>query len=613
MANSRQIVALNVGSQRVSMGVFSKTNKNALILDRYATRLIVLDPSAEGMRLTKVGEAVADLVQELRVKGGIANYSVSGQSVFIRFVKLPALDDTDVEQLIRFEAQQHVPFPLDEVVWDYHLLPANGLEREAVLVAIKAEDLDSLNDEITSHGLSTGKVDCTQTSLYNAYVDSYPEEKEPVMLIDIGAKSTDLIYSEQGRFFTRSISAGGIFVTSAIAREFNLPFVEAERLKITSGLVSMSNGQTEGLDPATANLATIIRTAMTRLASEIQRTTNHYRAQMKGSAPVKAYLCGGGSSLPYTKEFLEDKLGIPIFFFNPMHNVGVGSGVDVNTISREAFTLGGMIGTAINAVDRASLNIDLEPTAVAKKRANQKKMPAIITGAVIAMLGAAAYAVTGYMGVEKAKQTLSGVSPTVSAIKSEQSALRLKEQELKKMDATLASYQQLTLQRYGYADIIKHLLEQSEHKNYPYWFTDFEPVAHFNPEDATQITGYSVIKDSFLSDKNTSLVENIRTETAANSANDGEENAVYSVNAIRLTGLAKRSEGGQKLIQDLQAKMDANKDSLFTFKDGDRKLEVRQIMELGAKDAKVDAAAGAFIPFKLVLPLKTPIPVHFNK
>lgn len=251
------------------------------------------------------------------------------------------------------------------------------------------------------------------------------------MLIDIGAKSTDLIYSEQGRFFTRSISAGGIFVTSAIAREFNVPFMEAERLKTTSGLVSMSNGQTEGLDPATANLATVIRTAMTRLASEIQRTTNHYRAQMNGSAPVKAYLCGGGASLPYTKEFLEDKLGIPISFFNPMHNVGVGSGVDVNTISREAFILGGLIGTAVNAIGRASLNIDLEPTAIAKKRANQKKMPAIIAGAAIAVLGAAAYAVTGYMGVQKAEETLAGVHPTVTSIKSEQSALRQKEQELK--------------------------------------------------------------------------------------------------------------------------------------------------------------------------------------
>ncbi len=109
MANSRQIVALNVGSQRVSMGVFSKTNKNDLILDRYATRLIVLDPSAEGMRLAKVGEAVADLVQELRVKGGVANYSVSGQSVFIRFVKLPALDDTDVEQLIGLKPSSMSP------------------------------------------------------------------------------------------------------------------------------------------------------------------------------------------------------------------------------------------------------------------------------------------------------------------------------------------------------------------------------------------------------------------------------------------------------------------------------------------------------------------------
>ena len=79
---------------------------------------------------------------------------------------------------------------------------------------------------------------------------------------------------------------------------------------------------------------------------------------------IRDSLCGGGASLPSTKEFLEDTLGIPISFFNPMHNVGVGSGVDVTTISREAFILGGLIGTAIHSIGRASLNIDLEPTAV---------------------------------------------------------------------------------------------------------------------------------------------------------------------------------------------------------------------------------------------------------
>lgn len=609
MANSRQIVALNVGSQRVSMGVFSRNSKNELILENYATRLVVLDPSAEGLRLTKIGEAIADLVQELNVKNSVVNYSIAGQSVFIRFVKLPALAGTDEEQLIRFEAQQHVPFPLDEVVWDYHLLPAQGMEREAVLVAIKAEDLDTLNDEIVSHDLSTGKVDCALTSLYNAYVDSYPEEKEPVMIIDIGAKSTDLIYSEQGRFFTRSISAGGIFITSTIARELNVSFMEAERLKTTNGLVSMSNGQTEGLDPNTANLASVIRTAMTRLASEIQRTTNHYRAQMNGNAPVKAYLCGGGASLPYTKEFLEDKLGIPIAFFNPMHNVGVGSGVNVDAISREAFILSGLIGTAINAVGRASINIDLEPTAVAKKRLNQKKMPAIITGAAIAVLGAATYTITSYIGLNKAEEKFNTVTPIVNSIKQEQSALRQKEQKLKKLDDTLVAYQQLTLQRYGYANIIKNLLKESEHKDYPYWFTDFEPLAHFNPKDNTQITGYSVIKDSFTSDKNTSLVDDNKTENS-----EAEEaSSVYSVNAIRLSGFVRKNLGGQKIIQNLQAKIEGNPQSLFTFTAGESKMEARQIMELGAKDSKTADAAGAFVPFKLVLPLKTPIPVHFNK
>ncbi|MEG2248574.1 MAG: pilus assembly protein PilM, partial [Akkermansia sp.] len=218
-----------------------------------------------------------------------------GQSVFIRFVKLPPIENADVDQLIGFEAQQHVPFPLNEVVWDYHLLPASGGEQEAILVAIKSDLLNSINEGVISHGVLAGNVDCVLTSLYNAYRDSYPTETDPVVIIDIGAKSTDLIYSENGRFFTRSVSAGGIFVTSTIARDFGTSFLEAEQAKISKGMVSMTNGQTEGMDPNIAALATSIRNAMTRLSSEVQRITNHYRAQMHGSAPVKAYLCGGGA------------------------------------------------------------------------------------------------------------------------------------------------------------------------------------------------------------------------------------------------------------------------------------------------------------------------------
>ena len=275
MSDSRQIVALNVGSKRVTMGVFTRSGKNGLALSRYGSRVLDLDPSEESMRLGQMSSAIGELVSELKVKGSTVNYSVSGQSVFIRFIKLPPIDNADVTQLVKFEAQQQVPFPIDEVIWDYHLLPSNGLEQEAVLVAVKADALNSLDDVVESHGLVTGQVDCAVASIYNAYRDSYPDDNDPAMIIDIGANTTDSIYCEAGRFFTRSISAGGVFITSAIAREFNTSFMEAEQAKVTKGLVSMTNGQTEGMDPEVAALATSIRNAMTRLASEIQRTTNH--------------------------------------------------------------------------------------------------------------------------------------------------------------------------------------------------------------------------------------------------------------------------------------------------------------------------------------------------
>ncbi len=615
MANPRSIVALSVGSQQISMGVFSSSN-GELVLENYATRQLVLDPTAEGMRLARTSEIIAELVNSLGVKGNVASYSVSGQSVFIRFIKLPALDDTDIEQLIRYEAQQNVPFPLDEVVWDYHLLPSNGLEREAVLVAIKADELDALNKEILSQGLQTGKVDCSITALYNAYIDSYPDETEPVMLVDIGAKSTDIIYSESGRFFTRSISAGGVFLTTSIARELGISFEEAERQKTTSGLVAMSNGMTDGMDPSLAGMANAIRTGMTRLASEIQRTTNHYRAQMKGSAPTKIYLCGGGAALPYTKEFLEEKLGLPVVYFNPMHNVAVGGGVDTGVISREAFMLGSLIGTGLNAIGREKLGIDLEPTDIAKDRYNKKKMPAIYAGMTVAVLGAAAFVGTNLIGLNEAEAVLAKTQPVAAGIKKAEADQRILKQEITVLDKKLANYQSLTLQRFGYADIVKHILEESVHKEYPYWFTQFEPLVYFNPKDRSKMTGESVVSDNFLGDKLTSIKDvpvPTRTSEDGEDVEAEESDKVYAVNAIRLTGYAQKSKQGDQLIQQLQAKIANNKDSLFTYIFNDAKLQERQVLETGTKDAKGETEAGAFSPFKLILPLKKPIPVRLNQ
>ena len=609
MSDSRQIVALNVGSKRVTMGVFTRSGKNGLALSRYGSRVLDLDPSEESMRLGQMSSAIGELVSELKVKGSTVNYSVSGQSVFIRFIKLPPIDNADVTQLVKFEAQQQVPFPIDEVIWDYHLLPSNGLEQEAVLVAVKADALNSLDDVVESHGLVTGQVDCAVASIYNAYRDSYPDDNDPAMIIDIGAKTTDLIYCEAGRFFTRSISAGGVFITSAIAREFNTSFMEAEQAKVTKGLVSMTNGQTEGMDPEVAALATSIRNAMTRLASEIQRTTNHYRAQMHGSAPVKAYLCGGGASLPYTKEFLEERLGIPVAFFNPLHNVGVGSQVNVDKVAAEAYMLGGIVGTALDAVGRAAINIDLVPTAVGRRREAKRKLPKVIMGVVIAVIGAGIYTVASFMSLERAVAVEKVVGAKEESVQALANKIAKNKTAINDLNGKLAQYELLSLQRYGYSSLLSEFVDTAPSD--AFWVTDFSPLTNYNPNNIDGMSGDAIVKDTFATEKASSIVVPATPDASAAAKRPGAGQASapkrLEVNAILLKGFVRNALGGDSVIQDIRKKIEANGDkSLFTFKKPDGSpLEMRQVLAAG--DAKT---SNNFVKsFSLVLPLKRPLPV----
>lgn len=608
MSETKQIVALSVGAQRVTMGVFARSGKSGLTMSRYGSRNIVLDIAAEGLRLNQISEAVGELVQELQVKGSTVFYDISGQQVFIRFVKLPIIAGTDIDQLVRFEAQQHVPFPMDEVIWHYHLLPDMGIgEREAVLVAIKAELLDALNNEICGRGLTTGGVDCTLTAIYNSYRDSYPDANGAAMIIDIGAKTTNLIYCEGERFFTRSITAGGVFITSSISRELNIPFAQAEEIKLTHGMVSMTNGQTDGMSEDQAVLATTIRNAMTRLASEVQRTTNHYRAQYKGSAPTQVYLCGGGALLPYTREFLEERLGVPVDFFNPLHRIGVGSAVDTAKISRDAVTLGGVVGVALGAVGRGSIKIDLVPTTVLKQRNAKKIFPKVLAGVIVAIVGAGIYTYSNMSGVDKVKSVARNVSKVLHKAEAQKQVIDKIDRSIKAYDKKIEALNILNQKRYSFLNVVRMLTLRTP--NDGYWISDMEPLMKFDPTNMG-MSGEPVVSKSFLKDAESSLAKPApETDVAARKGRPGQvvdPNAV-EINAMRLVGFVRYDKGGEKLIPELQKKIkEVVDDSPFIFTFDGKPLEDKQVFKMGETDpAKPTFAQG----FTLILPLKTSIKV----
>ena len=614
MADYKTTVALEIGSQSVTMGVFTPAGRG-FALSRYARRDILLDPVEEGMRMDYVGSAIAEMVQELKVRGSEVRNVVSGQQVFMRFIKLPAIDIDNIAEQVGFEAQQHIPFPLEDIIYSYQeLADREEGEREVLLVAIKKDVLDNLNSQVEAGPLKTRSVDCAITSLYNAFRANYDED-EPVMLLDIGAKTTDIIFAEDGRFFTRSVTAAGAFITNSIAREFNMSFREAEQLKIADGVVSLGNGYTDSMSEQEAALATTIRTAMGRLSSEVQRTINHYRAQYKGNPPTKAYICGGGARLPFALEFLQSALNIPVEYLNPTEVIAVGPKVDEAELEQDAICLGPIVGAAITGSGTGEFNIDLVPTSVGKDRAEKKLLPMVAVAGVLAVAGAAAYAGVATMNADASAAMLAKASKVDAAVSHINDQITSVQQKYDREMAEINKFADLYSMRAAYVDVLKQLSRKAA--SIKFWFTEFSPLINYDAE-ANSLTETADVKGTKLIDMNRSRSNT--NDSAMNAAPEEvdvrKRNKAPMVTAIYVSGFTIKKPGSDGLAQrdaiyNLVAQNfdERSADSLFSYENGKVQSNLNHYFQFIDSKAAKGKLPDYVEKFMMVMPLKTPIAI----
>ncbi len=210
------------------------------------------------------------------------------------------------------------------------------------------------------------------------------------MLVDIGARTTNLLFVEPQKIFSRSIPIGGSSVTAAIAKEFGEPFAAADFRKKRDGFVSLGGAYAEPSDPEVARVSKLMRSTMTRLHAEVMRSISHYRAQQQGSAPERLFLCGGTASTPYMREFFREKLQLPVEYFNPLRNVAVVPTAPVEELTRSAHLLGELVGLALRTAGDCPMSLNLRPAVVARRHELEKRRPFFVMAAaavVLALLG----------------------------------------------------------------------------------------------------------------------------------------------------------------------------------------------------------------------------------
>lgn len=623
MAEPQNSVVLNIGSQRVSIAVFENAKNGGLTLKAYDSQTIAVDPTmSDGARAGQTRVALSDLAGRMKLPRGKARYAVAGQSVFTRFVKLPPLQEDSIEQLVTFEAQQHVPFPLNEVVWDYELIEGAN-EKEAVIVAIKSESLDEINSAVTDSGLATAEVDVAPMAIYNAFHATYGEPEEPYLLIDIGAKTSNLLYIEGKRFFTRSVGIGGAAITAAIAKEYGVAFQEAEQQKIANGLVALGGGHTEQLDEAVAALAMVIRNALSRLPSEIARTTNYYRSQHGGSAPRHVLLAGGGAVLPYTLEFFQEKLNLPVEYFNPVRNIAIGKGVDAALIQREGHLMGELVGLGLRGNGKSVINIDLVPSVVQRTRAADRRKPFLIAASAALLLGMAGWAALQFLAGSSAKEksrSMTEQRENLQPVKAQIDRLNNTEKSLREI---ATGYTDAEAGHSAWLDVLGEI--RGAFASDAVWITEFIPVAEFDLQLAVagkkppgnQENGKPIVKaDYFSAPYGTSSLQLVKPAPAPAPTRRGaraakvETPAKTAANAIRIRGFWRENPQSQNLVSNLLNQLREQSD-LFVLKTKDAKGNEKnlnaEILEVALSGEKPGELA---FPFEITLPLAKPIIVE---
>jgi type IV pilus assembly protein PilM len=388
-----RLISLNLGSQTIGLAEFQAQSDGGLTLSGYQFREIPSDSSAETGRARLIADALSGMMYELMLKPSPVAYAVPSQAVFTRFVKLPAVDQEKIERIITFEAQQNVPFPIGDVVWDYQLVGSDAAGKiEVVLVAIKTDLLEEINAAVESAGLQTVLVDVATMALYNAFRFNYSELKGCSLVIDIGARTTNLLFVEPGKVFSRSIPIGGSSITAAIAKEFNESFAAAELRKKRDGFVSLGGAPAEAPDPGVARVARLVRSTMTRLHAEVARSISFYKTQQQGSAPERVFLCGGTVSTPYMREFFHEKFQGPTEFFNPLRNVAIAPEVAPEEVAPVAHLLGELVGLALRRATACPMELNLRPANVVRRQRLAQRQPFLVLAAVCFILGLLAWA-----------------------------------------------------------------------------------------------------------------------------------------------------------------------------------------------------------------------------
>lgn len=316
-SKKKDIVGVDVGSSAVKL-VQLRAAKGGYQLQKVGVLPLPAEAIVDNtlMDSSSIVETVKNLLASLNVKAKEAACSISGNSVIIRKISLPVMPVEELEDQIHWEAEQYIPFDINDVNVDFEILSPDDLDPSKMNVLLVASKKDIINDYMAvfaEAGLKLVVVDVDSFAVQNAYETSYPSEgNEVVALVNIGASIINLNIVKGGySLFTRDVQMGGNLYTEEIQKQFSLSSEEAEMMKVAAA----------GSDDP--RLKEVLSRVNETLANEMRRSLDFYNSTAGEERISRVYLSGGGAKTAHLVDAVQQRLALPVEILDPLARVAV--------------------------------------------------------------------------------------------------------------------------------------------------------------------------------------------------------------------------------------------------------------------------------------------------
>src|SRR6185436_8685377 len=317
----------------------------------------------------EVGGAVTQVKQTFKISSDPVIFSLPSHSTFNRLIKLPPVEESKIPEIVKYEAQSQIPFNIDEVIWDYQYVDrdyAPGEEKEVILFAIKRDIVEQFLGNIAELKFNTEAVQFAPVALFNFLLRDQ-EIKGATVALDMGGDNTDLIVIDGTKFWVRNLPITGNDITKALQKAFNIPFEEAEKLKLKAGQSQQAQKIFNAVQP-------ILRD----LVNEINRSMGYYKSISKTSKFDQIILLGNSTKTLNFQKFVSQSLQLPAVRVQKLNTIAVGGGVDPGDLNENLATIGTAIGLALQGQETTTNMVNLLPQEARQKKELKKKQPFLV-------------------------------------------------------------------------------------------------------------------------------------------------------------------------------------------------------------------------------------------